>query len=237
MTSPSPMTHRRKPLWLGAAFVAVGMAILVGLGVWQLQRLQWKEALLTHIDRLQHAAAVPAAEVLARPPASLDFVRVSLDCPGLEATPTVSLYAVEQGEAGVRLIAACSVAGGSLLVDRGFLRPEDKVAPERQRLDSPLVGVLRVPTGKNLFTPANNAARDQWYWRDVPAMAAALKAPSPVPVMLMLESPAPIGGGPAPAAIPTEISNRHMEYALTWFGLAAALAGVYIALLLRRRST
>ena len=66
-------------------------------------------------------------------------------------------------------------------------------------------------------------------------MAAALSAPRPLPVTLMMESPAPIGGGPHPSAIPAEIPNRHLEYALTWFGLAAALAGVYIAMLLRRR--
>jgi surfeit locus 1 family protein len=65
-------------------------------------------------------------------------------------------------------------------------------------------------------------------------MAAALKAPAPAPVFLMLESPAP-QGPPLPSPLPTDIPNRHLEYALTWFGLALALLAVYIAKLVRDR--
>ncbi len=229
--------HKPKPLWLGAVFVALGLAILVGLGAWQLQRLRWKEDLLSHIDRLQHAAPAPLQRLLGEPPAKLDFMRVQLDCPGLERAPAVRLYALEDGQAGDRLITACRAGAYSILVDRGFLAPGDAVAPGREELTAQVIGVLRIPAARNLFTPPNDAAKGHWYSRDVPAMAAALGAKDPAPVMLMLESPAPVGGGPRPAALPTEISNRHLEYALTWFGLAAALVGVYVAMLLRRRPT
>lgn len=227
--------RKPKPLWLGAVFVVIGMAILIGLGAWQMQRLHWKQDLLAHIERLQRSTPVPLQMALGRAPEKLDFVRARLDCPGIERLPTLRLYALENGQAGDRLITACPVGGYSILVDRGFLAPGDTVAPGREELAEPVIGVLRIPADRNRFTPVNDPAKGQWYWRDVPAMAAALGAKDPAPVMLMLESPAPVGGGARPAAIPTEISNRHLEYALTWFGLAAALAGVYVALLLRRR--
>jgi surfeit locus 1 family protein len=66
-------------------------------------------------------------------------------------------------------------------------------------------------------------------------MAAALKAVAPAPVFLMLEQPAAPAPGPTPAAIPTNIPNNHLGYALTWFGLAAGLAGMYVASVLRAR--
>ena len=66
-------------------------------------------------------------------------------------------------------------------------------------------------------------------------MAKELSAQSPAPVMLLLERPAPSGGDPVPSAAPKTLSNNHLGYALTWYGLAAALAGVYIAFLRRKR--
>jgi surfeit locus 1 family protein len=66
-------------------------------------------------------------------------------------------------------------------------------------------------------------------------MTTALHATYPAPIFLMLESPAPHGPGPQPAPLPTDIPNRHFEYALTWYGLALALLGVYIAKLVRDR--
>ncbi len=68
-------------------------------------------------------------------------------------------------------------------------------------------------------------------------MAGQLRAAAPAPVFLMVEQPAPPSGLPVPAPIPADIPNRHLEYALTWFGLAASLIGVYAAMLLRRRRT
>ena len=97
-----------------------------------------------------------------------------------------------------------------------------------------MTGVLRQPDKANFVTPAPQ--NDQYYSRDVAAMAKALKAERPAPVMLFAEtSTNPELKGLLPIAVPAEISNRHMEYALTWFGLAAALLGVYVAVLVRGR--
>ncbi|HEY9218358.1 MAG TPA: SURF1 family cytochrome oxidase biogenesis protein, partial [Phenylobacterium sp.] len=83
------------------------------------------------------------------------------------------------------------------------------------------------------FEAANSARR--WFRRDIPEMAAALGAPHPAPVFLMAETSSnPEWAALKPRPLPTEIPNRHLEYALTWFGLAAALIGVYAAMLWRR---
>ena len=224
-----------------AAAVAICLAILVGLGVWQVQRLHWKEALLARIAALSAAPAEPLEVVLRRLPDQIDieYVRVQTACPALEKLPTLRLYAVKDGMAGYRLIAACPIAAdpyGSILVDRGFI-PREVVdtPPTPVLLSQPIVGVLRKGDTANFVTPKNHPETNDWYLRDIPAMAQRLNAPRPAPTFLMLESPAPTGPGPQPAPVPTDIPNNHLAYALTWFGLALSLLGVYIAKLIRDR--
>lgn len=221
---------------LGMVLLVAALAILVGLGTWQLKRLAWKEALLARIEALKAAPAEPL-EVVARRLAEggdADFVRVQLACPDLAARPYLRLQSLREGVLGYRLIAACPLTGspyGAVLVDRGFIAQEEPaVAPDPAPLAAPVVGVLRKADAGNAFTPPDQPDRNLWYGRDVPAMAKALDAARPAPLFLMLETPAPAAGRPTPSAIPTEIPNRHLEYALTWFGLALALVGVYIAM-------
>jgi len=238
----SDLAPAKRPGVGTALLVLVCLAILIGLGVWQLQRLKWKEGILAHIAALKTAPARPLAEVL-KEGGDLDFVRVSFDCPDLERRPTLRLFSVRDGVAGYRLIAACPATGGgyaSILVDRGFtsLEQADAAArPGREALPGPITGVLRKGDKANFVTPPNRIAANLWYSRDLSAMAAQLHTTGPAPVYLMIERPAPVSGLPAPAPIPADIPNRHLEYALTWFGLAASLIGVYAAMLLRRRRT
>jgi surfeit locus 1 family protein len=237
------MTERRGfPVGLTIT-VAIAFAILVGLGTWQVQRLHWKEGLLARIAALQAAKAVPVGPVLDRAArgGDVDFTRVEVECPGLGAAPFLELYSVREGEAGSRLVSACKVnaaAYRSILVDRGFVPDTVSARPPvdpDDRTPTHLVGVLRKPEHGNLFSPPNTPKR--WYTRDTPAMAAALKASDPAPLFLMAEtSTNPGWKGLVPAPIPADIPNRHLEYALTWYGLAAALLGVYAAMLLRRRN-
>jgi surfeit locus 1 family protein len=221
---------------------AIALAILVSLGVWQLQRLKWKEAILAHVAALQTAKPVDIAPVLAgvAQGRDADFTRVTATCPGLAHAPFLELYALgEGGQAGARLISACPVQAGpyrTVLVDRGFV-PDD--VADRPKLDprdaAPLqvTGVLRKPDRPSVFAPKNRPTR--WFTRDIAAMAAALRAPDPAPIFLYAEtSTNPEFAALRPAPLPAEIPNRHFEYALTWFGLAGALACVYAAALFRR---
>jgi surfeit locus 1 family protein len=220
--------------------VGVCIAILIGLGTWQMQRRTWKLALLSRIEALKAAPAEPLEVVLRRLPDQVDieYVRAVTSCANLETLPTIRLYSVRDGMSGYRLIAACPLGGepyDSILVDRGFIPREVVNTPTTPSpLPGPITGVLRKGDPGSFFTPQNKPGQD-WYRRDIPAMAATLKADKPAPIFLMLESPAPHGPGPQPAPLPAEIPNRHLEYALTWYGLALALLGVYIAKLIRDR--
>jgi surfeit locus 1 family protein len=236
MSEPAP----KFPIGLTIAS-AVGIAILIGLGVWQVKRLHWKEALLAKIAALEAAAPIPVNQALAGGVASteLDFVRVTAICPDIETTPYLKLYAVRE-VAGFRLITPCVLNGGpyrTILVDRGFVAQDQvqNLKPgQGRKLDQPVVGVLRKGDVRNFLTPANAPEQGLWYWRDIPAMAASLGVTDAAPTFLMLERPAPQGFGPTPAPIPADIPNNHLQYALTWFGLALALLGVYLASLWKR---
>lgn len=236
------MTTERRggfPVGLTVA-VAIALAILLALGTWQVQRLKWKEGLLHRIAALRAAPAQPLDDVLAQAAtgADADFTRVRVVCPGLAKAPFLELYSVRDGDAGSRLISACVLdGGGSILVDRGFVVDTVSARPPVDAAAAApveVVGVLRKPELGNSFTPPNT--RQRWYTRDIAAMAAALEAPRPAPLFLMAETATnPEWPALVPAPIPADIPNRHLEYALTWYGLAAALLGVYAAMLFKRR--
>jgi surfeit locus 1 family protein len=221
--------------------VAVALAILLGLGAWQLQRLTWKRDVLARIAALQATPAQAVEPVLERVAAGADadFTRVTATCPGLGSAAFLELYSVRDGQAGSRLVSACRVRSGrysSVLVDRGFVADTISARPAVAAAETPvaITGVLRKPEPGNAFSPPNQPGR--WYTRDVAAMAAALEASTPAPLFLMAETSSnPEWKALVPAPLPTDIPNRHLEYALTWYGLAGALLGVYAAMLLRRR--
>jgi len=232
--APAP---QKGPGVVAGVVVLACLAILVGLGVWQLQRLKWKEGLLAHVAVLQAAPARPLGVVLAQG-GDLDFTRVSFDCPDLLRAPRVRVYGVQDGQIVYRQMTACPLPGGrpgSVMVDVGY---EDcalgKPVPP---FAGPLIGILRKPDARTFVTPPDEPAAKLWYWRDLTSMAQALKAGPALPVFLALERgpQSATGCKLARAPIPNNIPNRHFEYALTWFGLAASLIGVYAAMLLRRR--
>jgi surfeit locus 1 family protein len=222
-----------------AVATALGIVILIGLGVWQVQRLHWKEGLLARIAALQSAPPQPLDVVLSRSARDpdIDYVRVKAICPDIETTPYLRLYSVKDGYAGWRIIAACPLTGGpygAILVDRGFLDQRLKLTPG-EAIKAPVVGILRRGDTRNFVTPKDDPGQNLWYGRDIAAMAQALGVSRPAPTYLMLEQPAPPPGGPVVAPLPTDIPNNHLQYAITWFGLALALAGVYAASLWRKR--
>jgi surfeit locus 1 family protein len=249
----------RRPAWASALLTLLAFAILVGLGVWQLQRRVWKEHLLSRIAALQAAPPEPLSVVLNRvgDGGELDFVRVVAPCAAL-GSRVAHLYALRpetagsEGGPGWRQLAVCKLAGdgpyGSILVDAGF-EPAAPMAPPapqpvaQARAGLALTGVLRLPEPRPRYagllglgarrTPQSQAS-GQWFERDIPGVAAALGAERPAPAMLMLEGPR-LSPRLAPSPLPTDIPNRHLEYALTWFGLAATLLVFYAVTALRGR--
>lgn len=232
----------RFPVGLTLA-TGVAFAILVSLGVWQLQRLKWKEGILAHVAALQAAKPVPVGPILdaVAKGRDADFTRASATCPGLAHAPFLELYALRGPQAGSRLVSACEVESAAyrtILVDRGFVADDDPARPSvdpSARAPVTIIGVLRRPERASLFAPKNRPPR--WFTRDIPAMARALGAPAPAPLVLMAETSSnPELKGLDPTPLPPDIPNRHFEYALTWFGLAAALLGVYAARLFGRKT-
>lgn len=233
-------TPSRFPIGLTIA-TAIAFAILCALGVWQVQRLTWKTELLRQIETRSTAAPQPVGSLLARAgEEDLGFYRVQAVCPGLATASYLQLYALKDGQAGSRLISACPLEAGpyrAILVDRGFVPDTVSARPPVAASDHPVVvvGLLREPEPGNFVTPDNRAGENQWFSRDVAAMARALGVNDPAPVFLLAETPTnPDFLALEPAPLPGEIPNRHLEYALTWFGLAGALIAVYAAMLWRR---
>jgi surfeit locus 1 family protein len=219
---------------------------LTGLGVWQVKRLAWKEALLAQIAGLAHAPALPIAAVLARSD-SVAFRRVHAVCQPLPArTITAYRYAVSEGRIGWRLLGACKIAQprfDGILLDRGLVtRLTGQTAPVAARYPAPgdVVGVLRAPGPSPWLGPAMMEGGPGFVAMRV-ADAASIRRLArlgglshPAPDILAVESERPAPPGLTPAAIPADIPNNHLVYALTWFALAAILAWFYVAMLIAR---
>jgi surfeit locus 1 family protein len=228
--------RRRFPVGLTLASL-IAFVILIGLGVWQVKRLAWKTDMLAHIEALQHAPAQPLTAALARG-GDLEFTRVEMDCPGLGGARFGTIYAVQDGQIGRRLVSACKGDLGAydgILVDRGLITDSSPANPP-VKTDAPsvrVVGVLRKGDRKAPRT-TESGNPPLWFGRHLPTVAAYLGVKNPAPYFLMAETPTnPEFPALKPAAIPTDIPNNHLSYAITWFGLAAALVGVYAALLRR----
>ncbi|GGL31433.1 SURF1 family protein [Caulobacter rhizosphaerae] len=223
MSDASVPKDRRFPIGLTIATL-VAFAILCGLGVWQLKRLAWKEDLLARIELLKTAPARPLAAVLAGK-GDASWTRVSVSCaPGQpETLPLV--YGVRDGDIVWRATAICRTpaAGyGAILLDLGVVKAltgQSTPAPATLYAPAQAMGVLIAP--KSLGG-------------DRAATVARFAADKPAPYILMVESATPAPPGITPAPLPAEISNRHLEYALTWFGLAVTLLFIYAAMLWRK---
>ena len=230
----------------GPGFIAttlimlVCLAILIGLGVWQLQRKVWKEnliaAMTTRLDAPPQPLP-PSGQWSALTQDGEEFRHVAFTAtfvPGEEAlvyTPGSALRADIKGP-GYFVFAPGKLADGrTVVVDRGFvpLDRKDKAtrAPGEPQGPVSVVGYLRWPESRGLFTPADDTKGNVWYLRDSAAMAVAKHWGEVAPFYVDQEGPVPPGGLPAPGKIVVRLPDNHLQYAITWFGLGAALLGVY----------
>ncbi len=224
--------------WLLTAVTAMLLVLLVSLGVWQVQRMQWKQTLIADAAAAAALPPAPAAAVLASDRA--EFRKVVLLCPGLASAPWVELQSIHEGQAGVRLISACRDPGlaGTVLVDRGFVADVISARPPVAASDRPVQIVAEARDTPPPGPMAAAADERRFYARDNAAMGAALGVDGPLLqwTFFALSSPNPEWGALQPSAPPAAFTNNHLGYAITWFGLALALVGFYIALLRRRRA-
>jgi surfeit locus 1 family protein len=217
------MTPRRR--WPVLVVSLVGMALLILLGVWQVQRLNWKNGLIATIDNRLKDAPVSLADAL-KAEGDTDYLVVA-DTGQYLPGKDIRKLTIHQGGPGFSIITPfLSKDGILILVDRGTVPDGFKSASEA--LPDTVRGYLRKHvSGQGLFDADNNPDANQWYWWDVPAMLGAASVPADAKVMDVVlhrlpeaqETTPPIA--PAPKA---ELRNNHLGYAITWFGLAAVLA-------------
>lgn len=212
------------------------LAVLVSLGVWQVNRLHWKNGLIDKAEAARKLAPAPLEEVLAAD--APEFRQVVATCRGLNTAPFAELRTIDRGEAGSRLVSACAVSDGStLMVDRGFVRQDDGARPQvraEQTMPVTFTGVLRQPTRPSGMTPPAEGL--YFFARDNEAMARALGVTGDVSGWVLYASTPVNPEVPQlhPVVPPPAFTNNHLGYAVTWFGLAAALIALY-GVLLRRR--
>lgn len=238
--------HRTPYPWLLTCAAAVVFSILIALGFWQLQRLAWKEDLIRQLETRRAAEPVSIDIALARQRQgeNIDYLRVRVAGTYLHDAER-HLYAPDAKLGPGFDVFTPFVLGnekGLLVVNRGFV--PDRMKDPDQRKEGQVDGVqrvtglIRLPTRKGPFTPDNDAAQNIWFWRDFAAMTAGLAGRAgngnKVALFVDAEAPAP-GGWPRGNQTRIALSNRHFGYAMTWFGLAATLLGVYIAMMWGRR--
>lgn len=211
-------------------FGLAGAAILVGLGIWQLQRLAWKEAILAEIT-----AKIAAAPVALPPPPveeteATRYLPVTLSGRFTGEALRVLVSRKEEGP-GVRVIEVLETPDGRrVMVDRGFL-PEARKDEALKAGEVSLTGNLHWPDEVDSFTPPPDPKAGLWFARDVPAMAEALQAE---PVLVVAKTETGDGIEPVPADT-AGIPNDHLGYAIQWFGMAAVWLGMTVYLLWRIR--
>lgn len=206
-----------------------GAAILVALGLWQVQRLSWKEGVITDINTRIMAAPVVLPDA---PDAETDaYLPVSVTGRLQGATLRILVSQKDIG-AGYRLITALDTGARRVLVDRGFIAVDaaETAVPEQ---NVTVTGNLQWPQETDSFTPEPDLERNIWFARDVPAMAAALNTD---PVLVVARDMTGDVPGITPLPVDTaRIPNDHLQYAITWFSLAVIWLAMSILFLRRRR--
>jgi surfeit locus 1 family protein len=224
----------------------VALAILLGLGTWQLQRLAWKEDLIRQVDtraRGEPGAIVPPSDWLRWQAAADEFRRVRLTGVFLHEheTPVHGLASGQRGapEQGFYLMTPLRLPDGAIvMVNRGFVptglrdpaaRPGSQPAGEVT-----VAGLVRAPEARTWFTPDDAPAQNSWFTRDPGAIAAARGLAPAAPFYVEADATPNPGGWPRGGQFRLEIPNNHLQYALTWFGIALTLVGVFAAFARRR---
>ncbi len=239
-------------IWLGA-FTLVAVVILVSLGNWQMRRLAYKTKLASDVvHRLGEAPSLLPPRDLwpAMDPEVVDYSRVKLTGHYVfdrEFHVFTSLTEPKGREGGFGwwvFTPFIESDGTEVIVNRGFVpdRFKDPTTRQAGQLtgELELTGLLRRPEGSNSFTPANDLTRNRWFTRDPVAMAIQLGLPRDRILPFYIDADAsmtPPGGLPQAGETIIDFSNNHLGYALTWYGLAIAAAGVYAAYAFKRLIT
>lgn len=241
----------RRLLWPGL-FTLIAFAILCSLGVWQIERLMWKQDLIARVETRTHAEARPLQP-------EQDWAQVSVERDEYRHVRLegkfhydreVFAYALlsdPRGKfsgPGYWVMTPLELDNGAFVfINRGFVPMDRMDLPTRtagqEAARVTVTGLLRLPEGRNWFTPPDDVARRIWQERDPAAIANAEGLARVAPFFVDADASGSNGlpqGGETRVVFP----NNHLQYVVTWFGLALALIGVFAAFArkewLRRRA-
>jgi surfeit locus 1 family protein len=213
---------------------ALMLPVLIGLGVWQVERLHWKENLLSALDRNMHTAPVPLANAPKTQSLETQYTRVTARGRFDNAHEAYLFGSDIAGNAGYHIITPFMTDGGATwLVDRGYVPREMRDPSTRAQGqivgETTVTGLLRWSEQPGLFTPAADIAHRVFYARDANAIAKANNIALAEPAIIDADATPNPGGWPRGGQTIIDIPNNHLSYAFTWFGLAVVLMGVYLA--------
>ncbi|MFV3127905.1 SURF1 family protein [Niveispirillum sp. KHB5.9] len=236
-----------RPHLLPSIAALVALLILVGLGTWQMDRLAWKNDLIARIDAGLAADPVDLPAAIDHP-ADWEYRRVRVTGRFLHERETYigpRLYAGPDGrqQQGVHVLTPLvrDDGAGMVLIDRGWV-PLDRRDPAGRaegQLDGSvtITAIARVPQDRAFMQPDNDPATRTFFWLDMPALAAIAGVDRLGPLVLQVDATPNPGGLPIGGRTIVALKNDHLSYALTWYGLALTLVGVFIAASFRRQET
>ncbi len=231
---------RTLALLVGASVVFV---ILIGLGTWQVQRLAWKEALIAKIDERRGQAPMAVKDALSRYE-DIEYVPVTVSG-RFEHAFERHVFTTRAGQSGYNIYTPLVMDDGeAVFINRGFVpyeRKDPATRAEGQVGGSVTVtGLARAGLSEkpSVIVPDNDPAKNVFHWKDIRTMRESSGLPADMPVLAVFvdadASPNP-GGLPLGGSTIVELPNSHLQYAVTWYGLAAALLAVTALYLVRTR--
>ncbi|MGO4831441.1 SURF1 family protein [Rhizobiaceae sp. 2RAB30] len=238
-------TRPKGGVWVILGLGLVLFAMLVGLGTWQMERLAWKETLIALVDQRIKSAPRPLPELERQFAGTGDVDYWPVETTGRLLNDHESHFlATWKGQSGFFVYTPLELDDGRVLfVNRGFV-PFDRKDPatraEGQVADTVSVtGLARNPLSEkpSSLVPDNDPAKNVFYWKDLAAMAAHAGVPADrlVPFFIDADAAPNPGGLPIGGVTLIDFPNNHLQYAFTWYGLAAALLAVLGAWLIQRR--
>lgn len=214
------------------AFVLGGLAILIGLGTWQMERRVWKADLIATMDARLALPPIPVTDFVAKG-ARDDYRPVSASGTFRHDQEMYLAARSYKGQLGYHVVTPLVLDGSqtAVLIDRGWV-PSDRRAPASRAAGQvvgpvTLIGIARQQTKPGLFTPDNRPDQNQWYWADLPAMAAHAGLAQVAPLLLEAGTAENPGGLPIGGQTFINLPNNHLQYALTWYSLAVVLVVIY----------
>jgi surfeit locus 1 family protein len=231
--------------WVLAVLSVLAFTVLISLGNWQMRRLAWKEDLLAKIETRINADPVPLEEVLALLDDGQDVEYVPVEASGAFVDGVEQhVLSTWKGASGWNVYAPLKLDDERILfVNRGFVPYDRKEAATRPEYapkgPQEVTGLARMPLAAkpSFLVPENDLAANQFHWKDLSAMTVAAGLENKTVLPLFVDA----GANAAPRELPVggvtniDLPNSHLQYAFTWYGLAAALAGVTGVFLWRRK--